>query len=97
MHGGGRIRVRDRESAGPSDQRVQVRKAERLRIGTTLGPYKGLFWIDPSKNELTVRRGRSGIAAELTITLSPEQMAQLLEGMIPTDRMAEYYVRKETA
>lgn len=54
-----------------------------MKIGNTIGPYKGLYWIDTEKKILTIRYGRVSASSELEIPLSESQFAHLLEIMLP--------------
>lgn len=53
-----------------------------MLVGTVLGPFEGLFWVDVGQSLVVLRPGRRGGAAECAIAVPPEQMAQLLEGMM---------------
>lgn len=53
-----------------------------MLVGTVMGPYEGLFWVDVEQHVVVLRPGRRGGAAECSIQVSPELLAKLLEGMM---------------
>lgn len=56
-----------------------------MRIGSCIGPYKGMFWLDIEHRILTVRKGRKGVVGEVTLHLSPDKVAEIIDAMIPND------------
>lgn len=52
------------------------------RLGSVVGPFPGLFWLDIATHQAVFRQGRPGIAAEIHVQLTPDQAAGLIEGLL---------------
>lgn len=54
-----------------------------MRLGSVIGPYPCLYWLDIDKKQLIVRQDCPGVAGEIIISITSEQQAELIEGLAP--------------
>lgn len=62
-----------------------------MRIGSVVGPFPGLYWVDLAGRTVTMRQGKKGIGAEIEKPLTEDEMGGLLDGLlvrpeVPTHR-----------